>query len=143
MALVACVVSAVAAPNSIGLVGTKDTDFQTAAPYVILLDADSGTVLFEKNADVPTPPSSMAKLMTAELVFNELKQGRIKLDDEYIVSEDAWRRGGAPSHTSSMFAPIHSRVRVEDLIQGAVVVSGNDACIALAEGIAGNEPAFV
>jgi D-alanyl-D-alanine carboxypeptidase (penicillin-binding protein 5/6) len=143
MALVACVVSAVAAPNSIGLVGTKSTDFQTAAPYVILLDADSGTVLFEKNADVPTPPSSMAKLMTAEVVFNELKQGRVKLDDEYIVSEDAWRRGGAPSHTSSMFAPIHSRVRVEDLIQGAVVVSGNDACIALAEGIAGNEPAFV
>jgi D-alanyl-D-alanine carboxypeptidase (penicillin-binding protein 5/6) len=143
VALVACVVSAVAAPNSIGLVGTKSTDFQTAAPYVILLDADSGTVLFEKNADVPTPPSSMAKLMTAEVVFNELKQGRIKLDDEYIVSEDAWRRGGAPSHTSSMFAPIHSRVRVEDLIQGAVVVSGNDACIALAEGIAGNEPAFV
>ena len=143
LALVACVVSAVAAPNSIGLVGTKSTDFQTAAPYVILLDADSGTVLFEKNADVPTPPSSMAKLMTAEVVFNELKQGRIKLEDEYIVSEDAWRRGGAPSHTSSMFAPIHSRVRVEDLIQGAVVVSGNDACIALAEGIAGNEPAFV
>jgi len=100
-------------------------------------------VLFEKNADVPTPPSSMAKLMTAEVVFNELKQGRIKLEDEYIISEDAWRRGGAPSHTSSMFAPIHSRVRVEDLIQGAVVVSGNDACIALAEGIAGNEPAFV
>jgi len=143
LALVACVVSAVAAPNSIGLVGTKSTDFQTTAPYVILLDADSGTVLFEKNADVPTPPSSMAKLMTAEVVFNELKQGRIKLEDEYIISEDAWRRGGAPSHTSSMFAPIHSRVRVEDLIQGAVVVSGNDACIALAEGIAGNEPAFV
>jgi serine-type D-Ala-D-Ala carboxypeptidase (penicillin-binding protein 5/6) len=141
--LVACVVSAVAAPNSIGLVSTKGTDFQTAAPYVILLDADSGTVLFEKNADVPTPPSSMAKLMTAEVVFNELKQGRIKLEDEYIVSEDAWRRGGAPSHTSSMFAPIHSRVRVEDLIQGALVVSGNDACIALAEGIAGNEAAFV
>ncbi len=85
----------------------------------------------------------MAKLMTAELVFNELKQGRIKIDDEYLVSEDAWRRGGAPSHTSSMFAPIHSRVRVEDLLQGAIVMSGNDACIALAEGIAGNEPTFV
>ena len=76
-------------------------------------------------------------------MFNELKQGRIKIDDEYIVSEDAWRRGGAPSHTSSMFAPIHSRVRVEDLLKGAIVMSGNDACLALAEGIAGNEPAFV
>jgi serine-type D-Ala-D-Ala carboxypeptidase (penicillin-binding protein 5/6) len=143
LALAGCALTAAAAPNSIGLVGTKGTDFQTAAPYVILLDAESGTVLFEKNADVPTPPSSMAKLMTTEVVFNELKQGRIKLEDEYIVSEDAWRRGGAPSHTSSMFAPIHSRVRVDDLIRGAVVVSGNDACIALAEGIAGNEPAFV
>jgi serine-type D-Ala-D-Ala carboxypeptidase (penicillin-binding protein 5/6) len=143
LALVGGVVSAAAAPSAIGLVGAKKDEIQTAAPYVILLDAESGTVLFEKNADVPTPPSSMAKLMTAEVVFNELKQGRIKLDDEYIVSEDAWRRGGAPSHTSSMFAPIHSRVRVEDLIQGAIVVSGNDACIALAEGIAGNEPAFV
>ena len=125
-----------------GFVGGKTssgTEFQTTAPYVILLDAESGTVLFEKSGDTPTPPSSMAKLMTSEIVFNELKKGTIKLDTEYLVSEDAWRRGGAPSHTSSMFAAIHSRVRVEDLIQGAVVQSGNDACIALAEGIAGNE----
>src|SRR3984957_5946179 len=143
LAIVGCPITAAAAPSNIGLVNTKSTDFQTAAPYVILLDADSGTVLFEKKTAVPPPPSSMAKLMTTEVVFNELKQGRIKLQDEYIVSEDAWRRGGAPSHTSSMFAPIRSRVRVEDLLQGAVVVSGNDACIALAEGIAGNEPAFV
>jgi len=143
LALAACVASAAAAPSAIGLIGSKKDDFQTAAPYAILIEADSGTILFEKSADVPTPPSSMAKLMTAEVVFNELKQGRIKIDDEYLVSEDAWRRGGAPSHTSSMFAPIHSRVRVEDLLQGAIVMSGNDACIALAEGIAGNEPAFV
>ena len=143
LAAAGCVVSAAAAPSAIGLIGSKKDDFQTAAPYAILVDADSGTVLFEKGADVPTPPSSMAKLMTAEVVFNELKQGHINLDDEYIVSEDAWRRGGAPSHTSSMFAPIHSRVRVEDLLRGAIVMSGNDACIALAEGIAGNEPAFV
>jgi D-alanyl-D-alanine carboxypeptidase (penicillin-binding protein 5/6) len=137
------VASAAAAPSAIGLVGSKKDDFLTAAPYAILLDVESGTVLFEKGADVPTPPSSMAKLMTSEVVFNELKQDHIKIEDEYLVSEDAWRRGGAPSHTSSMFAPIHSRVRVEDLLRGALVVSGNDACIALAEGIAGNEPAFV
>jgi len=143
LAIAGCAVSAAAAPNSLGLVASKKDDFQTAAPYAILLDVESGTVLFEKGADVPTPPSSMAKLMTSEVVFNELKQGRINIEDEYLVSEDAWRRGGAPSHTSSMFAPIHSRVRVEDLLRGAIVMSGNDACIALAEGIAGNEPAFV
>jgi D-alanyl-D-alanine carboxypeptidase (penicillin-binding protein 5/6) len=144
LGLVGFALAAFAAPANLGLVGgSKSTDFQTTAPYVILLDAESGTVLFEKYADTPTPPSSMAKLMTTEVVFNELKQGRIKLDTEYLVSEDAWRRGGAPSHTSSMFASIHSKVRVEDLIQGAVVQSGNDACITLAEGIAGNEPAFV
>ncbi|HMA70869.1 MAG TPA: D-alanyl-D-alanine carboxypeptidase family protein [Xanthobacteraceae bacterium] len=143
LAVAGFVASAAAAPSAIGLVGSKKDDFQTTAPHAILVDFDSGTVLFEKGADVPTPPSSMAKLMTVEVVFNELKRGRIKLDDEYLVSEDAWRRGGAPSHTSSMFAPIHSRVRVEDLLRGAIIMSGNDACITLAEGIAGNEPAFV
>ena len=143
LAVAAQVASAAAAPGAIGLVGSKKDDFQTTAPYAILLDVETGTVLFEKGADIPGPPSSMAKLMTTEVVFNELKSGRIKIDDEYMMSEDAWRRGGAPSHTSSMFAPIHTRVRVDDLLRGAIVVSGNDACIALAEGIAGNEPAFV
>ena len=81
--------------------------------------------------------------MTAEVIFNELKQGTITLDTEYMTSENAWRKGGAPSHTSSMFLPIHSKSRVEDLIQGAVVQSGNDACITLAEGLAGNERGFV
>ena len=142
MGLVAGAIAAVAAPANIGLVGGKTGDFDTTAPYVMLMDAATGTVLFEKYADTPTPPSSMTKLMTAEIVFNELKQGHIKLDTEYMTSENAWRRGGAPSHTSSMFLPIHSRSRVEDLIQGAVVQSGNDACITLAEGLAGNERAF-
>ncbi len=121
--------------------GKKD-EFQSAAPVAILLDADNGTVLFEKNADQPVPPSSLAKLMTAEVVFNEIVQGRLKLDEEIIISEDAWRRGGAPSRTSSMFAPIHSRARVQDLLMGAIVQSANDACIALAQGISGNETAF-
>jgi D-alanyl-D-alanine carboxypeptidase (penicillin-binding protein 5/6) len=135
---------AVAAPGNLGLVGgKKDDNFQTAAPYAILVDVESGSVLYEKSADTPTPPSSMAKLMTTEVIFNEIKQGRIKTGDEYTVSEDAWRRGGAPSHTSSMFVPIHSKVRVEDLLHGAIVMSGNDACITLAEGIAGNESSFV
>jgi serine-type D-Ala-D-Ala carboxypeptidase (penicillin-binding protein 5/6) len=143
LAILGCAAAAAAAPSALGLVGAKaGGEFQTTAPYAILLDADTGSILFEKNADAPTAPSSMTKLMTAEVVFNEIKQNRVKLENEYIVSEDAWRRGGAPSRTSSMFAPIHSRVRVEDLIRGALIVSGNDACIALAEGIAGSEPAF-
>ena len=135
--------AAPAAPGNLGFVASKSNDFQTSAPYVILLEVESGSVLYEKNADVPTPPSSMAKMMTTEVVFHELAQGHIKPDDEFMVSEDAWRRGGAPSHTSSMFVPIHSRVRVEDLLYGAIVMSGNDACITLAEGVAGNEEAFV
>src|SRR5262249_16835794 len=107
-----------------------------------LIEADSGSVLFEKAADQATPPSSMAKLMTSEVVFHELTEGKLKLDDEFQISEDAWRRGGAPSHTSSMFAPIYSRVRVQDLLTAAIVQSANDGCIALAQGIAGNETAF-
>jgi D-alanyl-D-alanine carboxypeptidase (penicillin-binding protein 5/6) len=122
--------------------GVKKDEYQTSAPYAILLDSDNGTVLFEKAADTPTAPSSMAKLMTAEIVFNEIVQGRLKPDDEFVISEDAWRRGGAPSRTSSMFAPIHSKVMVSDLLQGLIVQSANDAAIALAQGISGNETAF-
>jgi D-alanyl-D-alanine carboxypeptidase (penicillin-binding protein 5/6) len=129
-----------AAPNPVS--GPKKDEFQSSAPYAMLMDAESGTILFEKNADQLMAPSSLAKLMTAEVVFNEIKQGRLAVESEFIVSEDAWRRGGAPSHTSSMFAPIHSRVRVQDLLYGMIVQSGNDACIALAEGIGGSEPKF-
>src|SRR5262249_33418762 len=92
--------------------GPKKDEFQTKAPRAILIDAESGSILFEKNADELMAPSSLAKLMTAEIVFNEVKQGRLTLDKEFAVSEYAWRHGGAPSHTSSMFAPIHSQVAV-------------------------------
>lgn len=141
-AVLACGVAGAAA-GGVGFIPAKPGDFQTTAPYVILADVDSGSVLFEKNSEVPTPPSSMAKMMTVEVVFHELTLGHIKPDDEFTVSEDAWRRGGAPSHTSSMFVPLHSRVRVDDLLHGAIIMSGNDACITLAEGVAGNEAAFV
>jgi D-alanyl-D-alanine carboxypeptidase (penicillin-binding protein 5/6) len=130
-----------AAPNPAAPPPKKD-EFQTAAPMAILIDADTGTILFEKNADQLLAPSSMAKLMTAEVVFHELKLGHIRPDTEFEVSEYAWRHGGAPSRTSSMFAPIHSRVRVQDLLTSVVVQSGNDACIALAEGIARSEDKF-
>ena len=120
----------------------KDAPFEVAAPYAILIDADSGTVLFEKNADKPNPPASMSKMMTVEMVFHTIKEGKLKLDDELTVSVDAWRRGGAPSGGSAMFAQLNSKVKVEDLLRGVMVQSGNDACIVLAEGIAGNELAF-
>lgn len=116
--------------------------FETDAPTAILIDAESGSVLFEKDADRLTRPSSMMKLMTVEYVFNELAQGRIKLTDEMPVSENAWRKGGAPSGGSTMFAAIHSRVPVQDLLYGAIVQSGNDSCIILAEALGGNERAF-
>jgi serine-type D-Ala-D-Ala carboxypeptidase (penicillin-binding protein 5/6) len=115
---------------------------QITTPYAILVDYESGTVLYEKGADTPWPPASLAKLMTMELVYKEIQEGRLNLDDMLTVSEYAWRKGGAPSGGSSMYASIHSKVKVSDLIQGVVVVSGNDACIVFAEAIAGNESAF-
>lgn len=121
---------------------TAKVGFQTAAPFALLMEADTGAVLFQKNADELMYPSSMAKLMTAEVVFRAVREGRLKLDDEITISVDAWRRGGAPSGGSTMYAAVNSRVRVEDLIRGMVIQSGNDACIALAEALNGNEQAF-
>ncbi len=106
------------------------------------MDADSQTVLFEKNADAPEIPASTTKIMTAEVVFREIAEGRLHLDDEFIVSENAWRTGGALSRGSAMFAALGSQIRVEDLIRGLVIDSGNDAAIVLAEGIAGTEGEF-
>jgi serine-type D-Ala-D-Ala carboxypeptidase (penicillin-binding protein 5/6) len=116
--------------------------FDGDAPTAILIEASSGSVLFEKNADELRAPSSMMKLMTAEVVFHAIKQGEVKLTDEYRISENAWRRGGAPAGGSTMFANLNSKVSVDDLLHGAIIQSGNDACIALAEGMAGNEHTF-
>ena len=120
----------------------KEGGFQTSSPYAILIEADSGTVLFEKNADQPMYPSSMAKLMTAEVVFQAIKESKLKLDDEVTISENAWRKGGAPSGGSTMYAALNSRVKVDDLIRSVVIQSGNDACIALAEALSGTELQF-
>jgi D-alanyl-D-alanine carboxypeptidase (penicillin-binding protein 5/6) len=141
-AIIACAVAAAAAaPNPVS--GPKTSDgYQTAAAHAILIEADSGSVLFEKGADDLIPPASLSKLMTQEVVFNEIKQDRLKPTTEFRVSTNAWRRGGAPSRTSSMFIPINSKVSVDDLLHGAIIQSANDACIALAEGISGNESAF-
>jgi serine-type D-Ala-D-Ala carboxypeptidase (penicillin-binding protein 5/6) len=116
--------------------------FETKAAQAFMIDADTGTVLFSKDADKPIPPASMAKLMTMEVVFNAIKSGRLKLDDTFVVSENAWRKGGAPSGTSTMFAKLKSAIRLEDLIQGVTVQAANDGCIVIAEGMAGSEDNF-
>jgi serine-type D-Ala-D-Ala carboxypeptidase (penicillin-binding protein 5/6) len=116
--------------------------FETLARNAILVDARTGEVFFEKAADVPVPPASMSKLMTQAVVFDLLKAGEIKDDQELLVSEDAWKRGGSSSRSSTMYAVLNSKVRVIDLLRGAIIQSANDACIALAEGVAGSELAF-
>ena len=131
-----------AANNSVQGAKKDEGGFDGDAPTAILIEASSGSVLFEKNADELRAPSSMMKLMTAEVVFNAIKQGEVKLTDEYRVSENAWRKGGAPAGGSTMFAAIHSKISVDDLLHGAIIQSGNDACMVLAEGIAGNERIF-
>src|SRR4051812_27740741 len=137
-----CCGAAFAANQSVQGAKKDDGGYDTDAPTAILVEAGSGSVLFEKNADEPRPASSMMTLMTLELVFRAIKQGEIKLTDQYLVSENAWRRGGAPAGGPTMFAAIHSRVPVDDLLRGAIVQNGNDACMILAEGIAGSEKAF-
>ena len=135
--------AAVYAANNSVQGGKKDEHaFDGDAPTAILMEAGSGSILFEKNADELRAPSSMLKLMTVAVVFDAIREGKVKLTDEFRISEGAWRRGGAPSGGSTMFAAINSKVPVEDLLRGAIIQSGNDACIALAEGISGNERMF-
>ena len=110
---------------------------ETTAREAFLIDATTGRVLLDKNSDVSMPPASMSKIMTIYMVFERLKDERLALDDELLVSEKAWRMGG-----SKMFVEVGKRVRVEDLLRGVIVQSGNDACIVLAEGLSGTEEAF-
>ena len=111
--------------------------YETEAKQAILIDWDTKAVLFEKNADELMHPSSMSKMMTLYYLFEKLKSGAVHLDDEFPVSEKAWRMGG-----SKMFVKVGDKVKVEDLIQGIAVQSGNDACIVVAEALAGSEDAF-
>jgi serine-type D-Ala-D-Ala carboxypeptidase (penicillin-binding protein 5/6) len=117
--------------------------FVTEAKQVLLVEEETGTVLFEKNTSTPFTSASLAKLMTVEVVLDALKNGKLSLSQEFPVSEYAWRTGGAPSRTAAMFAAIRSRVSVEALLKGAMVDMANDACLVLAEGMAGSEDAFV
>ena len=118
------------------------TAFDTLARNAILIDAKSGFVFFEKDADIAIPPASMSKLMTQVIVFDMLKRGELKLDQEVLVSADAVKHGGAEGGSSTMFALPNSKVSVDNLLHGAIIQSANDACIALAESIAGTETAF-
>ena len=122
--------------------GVQAQLLDTKAKQAFMIDASTGTVLFEKNADEPVPPASLAKLMTMEVVFQALKSGRRAGSETFPVSENAWRTGGAPSGTSTMFAALKSQVPIIDLVRGAIVQSANDACIILAEGFAESEQAF-
>ncbi len=126
--------AALAAPDT-GEISTK-------AKHAILMDADTGAIIFQRAADELVPPASMSKLMTLAVIFRSLKSGQLKPEDEFTVSVNAWRKGGAPSRTSAMMIPVNTKVRLDELLQGIIVQSGNDACIVAAEGIAGSETAF-
>ncbi|MBL8906657.1 MAG: D-alanyl-D-alanine carboxypeptidase [Rhizobiales bacterium] len=115
---------------------------ETKAKEAILMDAQTGAIFYEKNADEQIEPASMSKLMTMIMVFEALKAGKLTLDQEFLISQDAWRRGGAPSGGSTMYAELNSRVKLSDLIQGIIIQSANDGCIAVAEGMAGSETVF-
>jgi D-alanyl-D-alanine carboxypeptidase (penicillin-binding protein 5/6) len=139
--LAAAVVAAVALSG--GEPARAQDNFQTTVRNAILIDVGTQSVLFEKAADELQAPASLAKLMTMAVIFEEMRQGRLLPDQEIVISQDAWRRGGAPSRTSSMYAAVNSRVKVQDLLRGAIIQSGNDASIALAEAISGTEANFV
>ena len=117
-------------------------DFETAARNAILMDFDTGEYLYEKNIQEAVPPASMSKLMTVYILASKIKDGSVKLSDTFSVSENAWRKGGAATGGSTMFLSIGDNVTVENLIKGIVIQSGNDACIVVAENIAGSEEDF-
>jgi D-alanyl-D-alanine carboxypeptidase (penicillin-binding protein 5/6) len=109
----------------------------TTSKQAFMMDLTTGSVLLEKEADFPMPPASMSKLMTVYMVFERLKEGRLSLDDKFLVSKKAWRKGG-----SKMYVMVNTRIKVRDLLRGIIVQSGNDACIVVAEGLSGSEEAF-
>jgi D-alanyl-D-alanine carboxypeptidase (penicillin-binding protein 5/6) len=131
------VVAVLAAVAAAGSAQAQLGQAETVARQMLLVDFETDAIIFEKNSDELMPPSSMSKLMTAFMVFEQLQSGKLRMDDMLPVSEKAWRIQG-----SKMFVPIGGRVKVEDLLRGVIVQSGNDACVVLAEGIAGTEERF-
>ena len=135
LALIAGIVFLVAA-------ATPAAAIETIAREALLLDMATEAVLFEKDSESLMPPASMSKMMTAHMVFERLRDGRLSLDDTFPVSRNAWRKGGAKSGSSTMFLEPGKRVKVEDLLRGIIVQSGGDACIVVAEGLSSSEEAF-
>lgn len=119
------------------------SSFETKARNAVLMDFDTGAYLYNKEGDKMVPPASMSKLMTVYVLFSKLKDGSLSLEDTFKVSENAWRKGGAASGGSTMFLKIGEEVKIEDLIKGILIQSGNDACIVVAENISGSEDDFV
>ena len=113
-----------------------DATVAVKAPHAILMDAESGAIIFQRGADELMYPASMSKLMLLAVAFKALKAGEIKLEDEFFMSEYAWRKGGAPSGTSAMMVPVGKKAKVEELLKGITVQSGNDAAISIAENMA-------
>ncbi len=130
------------ATDAVAAPAEANQSFVTKAAQAYMVEASTGTVLLAKNEHQTFSPASLAKLMTVELVFDALTSKQITLDTQYPVSEYAWRTGGAPSRTATMFAALKSNVRVEDLVRGIAIQGANDSCIILAEGMSGGEPAF-
>lgn len=128
--LIAISTAAIAAPK-----------YETDAPIAYMTDLSSGAVLFQKNADKQIPPASMAKMMTVYVAFDQIAKGKLKLDDKFRVNEETWKKWN--NQGSTMFLGVGDMVSVADLLHGIVTLSGNDACVVLAEGIAGTEQAFV
>jgi serine-type D-Ala-D-Ala carboxypeptidase (penicillin-binding protein 5/6) len=137
--LAASAAFAVLAASSLLIAGARAETIDTTATEAYVLDFETGAVLLDKNAETKIQPASLSKLMTVYLLFEALKKGEVKLDDTFPVSKEAW----ALNEGSTMFVGIGDRIRVEDLIRGIVVQSGNDACLVVAEGLAGTEQAFV
>lgn len=120
----------------------KANAFETKARNAILMDYETGAYLYTKDHQEMIAPASMSKLMTVYVLLSKIKDGEVSLDDKYTVSENAWRKGGAASGGSTMFLKIGQEVRVEDLLKGILIQSGNDACIVVAENLAGSEEEF-
>lgn len=136
------IVSAAAAIGVGAALSASAQMIDTPAEYAVIMDHETGQILYSKRGDELMTPASMTKMMTAFVVFELIERGEISLTDKFTVSEDAWRRGGFPSGTSTMGLKPKDTPTVEELLHGVITMSGNDACIVLAEGISGSEPAF-
>ena len=142
MNLVRGIISAVVLMGAGATMPALSQVIDTPAEYAVIMDHETGQILFSKRGDELMTPASMTKMMTAFVVFELIERGEISLTDKFTVSEDAWRRGGFPSGTSTMGLKPKDTPTVEELLHGVITMSGNDACIVLAEGISGSEPAF-